>query len=216
MSTPEGGFNERALSQKQLVQLQDAVVRQARLIPVLQADGEPIDVETATFPIRLQVYVHHLKKDVPLSIVVVVRGDENASAGRLVYGEEQADGTLKLLWDSPLFVARYLDLSFDDIDGDGFQEIILRASFPAGIHDSAALTIFDRNGRELTRQEQCLQPVGFDFWKTYDTCPIMGEALDFIYADTPPFDIFVHRVFHTDRDGVFRLKGGRYVLQPGR
>ena len=102
-------------------------------------------------------------------------------------------------------------MSFDDVDGDGFQEIILRSRFPAGMRDAAALTVFDRRGRELTRQERCMQPVGYDFWKSYDTCPIVGEAVDFSYSNSPPFDIVANRVFYTRKTGVFRLRNGRYV-----
>lgn len=207
----QGGFNERDLSPKELAKLQQEVFAKARLIPIFQSDGEPLDIATATFPIRIEVYVRRLKPGAPASLVAVIRGEENAAVGRLVYGEEGPRGTVKLLWDSPLFVARYLGLSFDDLDGDGFQEILLNSGFPAGMRDAVALTVFDHKGRELTRQQKCMQPESYDFWPGYDTCPIVGEAIDFSYSNSPPFDIIASEVFFTHRTGVFHLKGGCYL-----
>jgi hypothetical protein len=211
----ESGFNERELSLAELAKIQKEVLEQARLVPVFQSDGEPLDIPTATFPIRLEVYIRHLQPGSPASLIVIVRGEENVAAGRLVYGEEGPNGTFKLLWDSPLFVARYLDLSFDDVDGDGFQEIILKSSFPAGMRDATALTVFNRRGNELTRQERCMQPVGYDFWPGHDTCPIVGDTVDFRYSNSPPFDIVASNVFYTRRMGIFRLKEGRYRQSSG-
>ena len=207
----ESGFNERELSSSELARVQKEVLDKARLVPVFQAGGESLDIATATFPIRMEIYVRHLKPGSLASLIVVVRGEENVANGRLVYGEEGPAGTFKLLWDSPLFVARYLDLSFDDIDGDGFQEIILKSRFPAGMRDAAALTVFNRRGDELTRQERCMQPEGYDFWPSHDTCPIVGDEVDFRYSNSPPFDIVASNVFYTRKVGVFRLKGGRYL-----
>ena len=169
------------LSPAEMSQLTDEVLRSARLVPVRQTVGESLDVPTATFPIRLDFYVRRLKPGAPASVIVIIRNegsngvyDEDNVPGRVVYGESQAQGGFKLMWDSPLFVARHLSLTFEDVDRDGFDDLNLRGGIPGGMRgDSSALTAFNRLGRELTRAASCEQPKGHDFWRRFDTCPVI-------------------------------------------
>jgi hypothetical protein len=50
-----------------------------------------------------------------------------------------------------MVVAKLAQISFQDVEGDGLEEIVLRSSYPAGTRDLEAMSVFDLHGNELTR-----------------------------------------------------------------
>jgi hypothetical protein len=82
----------------------------------------------------------------------------------LVYGELQG-GKYKALWDSPWFKSGAIE--FVDVNGDGEKEILIKSETAGANSVSVELVVFDRKGRELSRQELC---------GSLDSVPPLGEA----------------------------------------
>ena len=144
------------LSPKQLTFLKEELIRKTRLIPV-EAEVDGASSEVAVVHLRYTLFAHRNKYG-RLSVVALLHeGDELGALetnGRLIYGEVVGD-EVELQWDSPLLFAD--DLQLEDINGDGNDEIILQATVGWVAHGSGTqiITIFDHNGRELTRQQDC-------------------------------------------------------------
>lgn len=143
------------LSSEQLDSLKSTLLGDARLIPVAGDLDAPPDV--AAIHLRYSLFVH-ANPNKSLSLVLLLHeGDDLRTLGtygRVIYGE-LANGQIKLLWDSPLLFAS--DLQFQDINGDGFDEIVLEGTIGWGAHGPGTqiITIFDHLGTELTRQQDC-------------------------------------------------------------
>jgi hypothetical protein len=108
-------------------------------------------------------------------VVGVVR--EPNGPGRLIVGRRTGDNST-LSWDSPLLNTRDLAVGFDDVDGDGVREILVRSACcglrPAG----EALEIFSIEGDELSRQAGCELDGNFRVAeKSSAAYPIVGEQL---------------------------------------
>lgn len=86
------------------------------------------------------------------SILAWINQLPDGSVGRFVYGEIRGDKYVAL-WDSPLFNG-VGNPEFQDVNGDGVKEIVMQSHL-CGIGCEDKLIIFDRNGRELTRQQNC-------------------------------------------------------------
>jgi hypothetical protein len=195
-----------------LSKLKEQVVGQARLIPVFEPHTQS-EGEVAEIGIAIRAYVRHAKKDAPASLVLLVsEAGDWAADGRIVYGEQQGDGGFQLLWDSPIVVARLAQISFLDVDGDGVEEVVLRSSYPAGMRDLEAMSVFDLHGNELTRhltgavesgKPHCAIPDLYGYSAADGACPIVAEGVDFDYSQGPPFDIV--------GGGTFRLREHLYV-----
>ena len=208
---PKYHQNEVELSPAQLSKLKELVIEQVRLVPVFAPRTQSAD-EIAKIAIDLQVFVRHLKKEAAASVVILLKEiDDFSVAGRIVYGEQQADGNFRLLWDSPIVVARFGDLSFMDINGDGAEEIILKSAYPTGMRDLEAITVFDAQGDELTRQSHCVVPDLNGYSQADGSCPIVAESVDPDYTHGPPFDIAASKTIVNGKDAVFRLRARRYV-----
>jgi hypothetical protein len=82
--------------------------------------------------------IHQLTSGGPESIVGILRQADLVPDGRMIYGEYR-DGKPVFLWDSPLFPTRLLSLAYKDVDGDGTQEILLRAEGACRASESAAI-----------------------------------------------------------------------------
>ena len=154
--------------------------------------------------------------DVPLALMTarILRDRESVlgiwgrdmGVRRLIYGEMTATG-YKPLWDSPLMPGFFIALRLLDVNHDGTKEIIATARY--GSSGRFMLTMFDVNGRELTRQNDCVT-TGFPIDETNGVCPINGEDMSFDEKPDHTVDILVD-----DWNGPrrFALVGGRYVLQ---
>jgi hypothetical protein len=209
---PRDHQTEMELKPEALSKLKGQVLEQARLIPIFEPHTQS-ETEVAQIGITLRAYVRHARKDGPVSLVLLMsEAGDWAADGRLVYGEQQGDGSFRLLWDSPVVVAKLAQISFLDVDGDGAEEIVLRSSYPAGMRDLEAMSVFDLDGNELTRnltstlesaKPHCAVPDLYGYSAADGACPIVGEGVDFDYSTGPPFDIV--------GAGTFTLREHRYV-----
>ena len=203
--------NEVELNTAQLSRLKDQILEQARPIPIFPPRTQSAD-EIAQIAFDLLVFVRHTRKDAPSSVVVLLRqADDFAVDGRIIYGEQGPDGAVKLLWDSPIVVSRFAEVSFLDVNGDGTEEIVLKAAYPAGMRDLAAMTIFDIQGQELTRQSKCSVPDLYGYSQDDGTCPIVAESVDIDYSQGPPFQIDANKMLLNGKNAVFKLVGNHYV-----
>lgn len=195
-----------------LARIKNQVLEQARLIPIFEPHTQN-ETEVAQIGISLRAYVRHANKSGPVSLIILLNeAGDWAADGRIVYGEQKADGSFQLLWDSPIVVARLAQISFLDVDGDGIEEIVLHSSYPAGMRDLSALSAFDLQGNELTRdltstvgsdKPHCAIPYLYGYSAADGACPMVGEGVDFDYSTGPPYDIV--------GDGKFTLKDHHYV-----
>lgn len=201
--------NQATLSHDQLEQLKAQVLAQTRLIPIPQPYTETAD-EAAVIPLRLEVYVRRMRSGGSRSVVVVLRQNDNDVPGRLIYGEETEPGNFRLVWDSPIILVRYIVLGFDDVDGDGIEEIVFNSAFPAGMHDLDAMTVFNAAGTERTRALPCTIPDLFGYSAADGTCPIVGDEVRFDYSTPAPLTILVNRLFQSNDGAEFKLKNGKY------
>lgn len=187
-------------------QIQDAVRRQVRTTPngVIR---EGFLTYTAEIGVRLLLDCHRLRKDRE-SIV-------GAWDSRLIYGEKTAKG-FELLWDSPVLPFERATIEYNDMDGDGVEEILVYSKF--GRYDAGrfnvALTIFNTKGQELSRQDDdCLIPAGSDATEEGAGCPIVGLDATFERQPDGRKDIVLQRGAGEGEVKIerYRLIGGRYV-----
>lgn len=201
---PKDQQTEMQLRAEALTKIREQVLEQARFFPIFEPHTQT-EGETAQVGIVLRAYVRHAKKDDPASLVLLMsEAADWAGDGRLVYGEQQGDGSFQLLWDSPIVVARLAQISFLDVDGDGIEEIVLRSSYPAGMRDLEAMYVFDIHGSELTRtlttavetvKPHCAIPDLYGYSAADGACPIVGDSVDFDYSHGPPYDIAGDRTY---------------------
>ncbi len=209
---PNDHQTEMELKPEGLSKLKGQVLEQSRFIPVFEPRTQS-EREVAQIGIAFRAYVRHTRKEGPVSLVLLMcEAGDWAADGRIVYGEQQGDGSFQLLWDSPIVVARLAQISFQDVDGDGVEEIVLRSSYPAGMRDLGAMSIFDLHGNELTRtlttavesaKPHCAIPDLYGYSAADGACPIVGEGVDFDYSHGPPYDIV--------GGGTFTLREHHYV-----
>ncbi len=209
---PKDRQTEIELKPEALSKLKDQVLEQARFVPVFEPRTQS-ENEIAQIAFTLRVYVRHTRKDSPPAVVVLVKGAEDTDVdGRIVYGEQQGDGSVQLLWDSPIVIAKYAVISFLDVDGDGVEEIVVHANYPAGMRDLDAMSVFDVHDNELTRhlttvvesvKPHCAVPYLYGYSGADRACPIVAEAVDFDYSHGPPYDIV--------GEATFTLRKNHYV-----
>src|SRR5262249_47028304 len=92
--------------------------------------------------------------------------------GRLIYGEMRA-GHFELRWDSPLLKTFFWGLGYEDLDGDGTKELIFRSDLA---REGRIYSIFDLQGRELSRQTPCETEGVFD--AKSGICPIVCDGIE--------------------------------------
>jgi hypothetical protein len=219
---------ESPLSADQLSELKTSLLRGARLVPMSDSD-ENFTGETAVFRLWYQVYLVHLRKNGPVSIVVLERQSEARSEegvknqpfdltdGRIIYGEMN-DGKIKLLWDSPVVQVRYMNaLEFQDVDGDGDKEILVGGSLSTGKYEWRTLSIFNVNGEEITRQD-CEAGTLYWYANPYGdrACPIAaGGEIPVVLLDCASFPCKIHGGWDEDpiEDATFHLVNGHYVSE---
>lgn len=202
-----------------LKQLQRDILKKARFFPT-EAMGSSLSTGTARFLLLFDVYRRAIagKNSV---IVLVHMGEEQTNtdttdpSGRVIFGELQGS-RVTLLWQSPI-VQTDGQLEFEDIDGDGNPEILLWSLWIQNMTDRfQTLTIFDKSGRELTREEQNSSHEAdceFEGGATIlggTTCPIVGTEIRIIKGVTPNLITYWGGP-NDDRSVMLKLVNGRYA-----
>lgn len=202
--------SQGTLSPDQLRQLKEQVLKQARFVQVYDPRTKGGE-ETAVIPLSLEVYLRRLRPTGPRSVVVVLRQQENAVPGRLIYGEETETGSFRLLWESPVIIAHMMALEFEDVDSDGIEEVVIHSIEPSGMRMFNVMTVFNIAGKEITRHLPCETPVdGYGYSAADGTCPIVGEAVEFDDSTTP-WSILVDGLLPDLKSAVFKYRNGAYV-----
>lgn len=202
----------RVVPQEEAERIAHAVFASARPIPVSLDSVPNEDNGTRNEAIPVAVDAAQLGRSAE-SIVTIFN---QASRARVTYGEMR-DGAYVPLWDSPLTNGFDLGWSYRDIDGNGTKEIVL---WSVWLPHSHVLSIFDLDGHELTRQNDCrtFPPGGFD--PAGGTCPIFGDEIEIQPSSNgKPGDIVVTgEVDGEPGDGLhtYRFSTGRYRLVPRR
>jgi TPR repeat len=204
------------------------ILEQARMIPLAVSQGPPdgfpnkgsVDAE-----LNIALWQGNLgpRDEQTVLACVNARGRTTFATARLVYGVLR-DGQYVMLWDSPLFNVLHGDISFRDLHADGNQEVVIKST-NWGNKEYPMLVIFDRNGREITRQKKCDTTIAADanFTAEDGTCAIFGTDVQFS-SDTrmprdpddqsavPPEEIYVSEWYGDGKNHVFKLnKEGSYV-----
>lgn len=195
------------------------ILSTARMVPLNPMD-EPGPDGSSEMTVRLRFYTAKLNPDASDSVIAMIDQWPYVSMGRLVYGEIR-NGKYQMIWDSPLLNANG-NLDVADVNGDGWKEIVWRSA-TCGAQNCIPqqVVVFDREGREITRQSNCRTgSLGFD--EGDGVCAIEGEDIQFtlISAKTgysekdqrAPKDIVVANWYGDGKDAIFTLKNGTYVL----
>lgn len=230
ITTKDSG-SESPTTAAQLSELETQLLQSSRFVPMNDTD-EGFHEETAVFRLWYQVYIRRLRKNGPLSVVILERQNEAAAAqsdealekqafqldnGRLIYGEMQ-DSRIRLLWDSPLVQIRHTkQLEFRDVDGDGNKEIMVWGSINEGTYEWRTLSIFNLDGLEITRQDCEGNRLSW-YNNAYGekACPISGgsEGSD-VDLDCASLPCIIYGGLNENPDlaDVFRFINGHYVSQ---
>lgn len=189
------------------------LLRRARMIPfnmsMMATDGFPkpgsVDAD-----LSVAVWEGKLGPGEAESVVSVINGRPHFSTARLVYGE-MGNGKYVMLWDSPLFNVLHGDIYFQDVNADGNKEIIIEST-TYGNHEYPILVIFDKNGREITRQRKCdtSSGTGENFHQEDGTCAIFGEDITFSENEEGPKEIYV-RILGRWQEPRLQTKQGRFL-----
>jgi hypothetical protein len=142
----EGIPGSRSLDASERKDVFEAVVREARTVPVVTPLASDTGTDSAKIRVLVRMDAHSLGGGVE-SVVAVV-AEEFGGPGRLVYGEKR-DGRYVGLWDSPLFRTGYIRMGYRDVDGDGREEIFVNATIvgASGRDPWEELSIWVRRGR---------------------------------------------------------------------
>lgn len=202
-------YKDEGFSDKEQDTIAEQVFREARMIPLYAIDHESKDEITLKFDMKF--CRTKLRPDASDSILLMLEQvidqvpDRGSSVGRLVCGK-MVNGEFKILWDSRLFVGHAV-VHFEDVDGDGWQEIVVE-SVTGGVFEYPIWTIFDRNGREITRQKKCDTTIR-PFTEEDGVCDLSGIDISFSGSLQGPKEIIVAK----DRGKriVFKLQNGMYV-----
>ena len=193
--------------------LKEKLVKDARLIPVVGTDESTNDA-VAQVDLRYKIYAYKDAAQNTFLVALLHEGAEIESLARVIFIKLAGAG-FELLWDSPLFLlnAYATDLEIQDIDGDGHNEIIVRAILEQGAHGGGwqTITIFNDHGEEMTRQPDCKWMRG-DLEAGPDRiCPIAGESVD-LHKNALGTLIEAEQRPAKGGDAVYKLQGGHFVL----
>jgi tetratricopeptide repeat protein len=177
------------------------IFQRARLIP-LEVSLLPAGPQQLHLQISVRLLVGKPATDGSRPVVGWINGLQAFSIGRLVYGELR-DGKYKILWDSPLFDSRGL-VYLKDVNGDGLPEIVIQSQ-DCGNSCTDEIVIFDKDGRELTRQKEC-DTDAQAFNEEDGVCAIRGDEISLLDT-TPGISTIRVKNWSTDnKDHVFRLE----------
>jgi hypothetical protein len=163
------------LSKDQQDRLHAVLAQQTRIIPVEYALDREAD-GSQTVDILLQYAVTVMPgntPEAPRMVALLHQSDRN----RIIFVETH-NGEFEAKWDTGELDAEKVGMEFDDVDGDGKQEIVATGERPVD-YDSPKndiLAVFDVEGSELTRQEKCEAEL---------VCPIEGVEVSFITGRVP-------------------------------
>jgi hypothetical protein len=206
------------LTKDQQTRLEDVLLEQSRFISVnLLSDvrSEADKSLTAHIPLRYQVHVLPEDTSGQLRMVVLLRQFNYSGRNRLAFVELR-DGEFALKWDSGELEAESVGIELDDVLGDGRVEIVAMGELATdiGAPKDDVLAVFEVDGNELTRQEECFGKGFFAQWREEMVCPIAGSEVSFI-TDVSPWQINVSGwLASTDaKTTIFRLvaEKKRYV-----
>lgn len=205
------------------------ILEQARMIPLPvtygSADGSSNNVAVDA-DLHVGIWTGQLKPSQPtVSVVAIINAKPPFSTARLAYGELRG-GKLIMLWDSPLFNFFNGDLYFRDVNGDGTYEMAIESE-NYGNWEYPMFVIFDKDGREMSRQRKCDTAIAADqnFTEADGTCAIFGTEVQF-GSDTrmprdpddqtpiPAEEVYVTHWYGDGKNHVFKLSGGMYVPGP--
>lgn len=209
-------------------ELAKQILEQARMIPLAVSqgpqDGFP-NKGAVDADLNIALWQGNLGPRDEQTVVACInaRGRTTFATARLVYGVLR-DGRYVILWDSPLFNVLHGDISFRDLHADGNQEVVIEST-NWGNKEYPMLVIFDRNGREITRQKKCDTTVSADanFTAEDGTCAIFGTEVQFAsdarmprdsddQSPVPPEEIYVTDWYADGKNHIFKLsKEGSYV-----
>jgi hypothetical protein len=194
--------------------LETILIEQSRFIPVEYALDREAD-GSQTVDILLDYDVTVMPGNAPgvLRMAVLLH---QSDVNRIIFVETQ-NGAFDVKWDSGELDAAKVDVDFDDVDGDGNEEIVVTGerSLDYDSPKDHVLAVFDAEGRELTRQEKC---TNYEYAATRSeaelVCPIEGVDVSFI-TETVPWEIEASRGGTSGKmkSTIFRLmkEKGRYV-----
>jgi hypothetical protein len=192
----------RQLTKPELQGIADAILRDTRGVEVLWTIGNSPEADCMTteeeIQMQLEVEVRHLSKTGPESVIAALRAspcDDPANAppmyftnvARLIYGEIK-NGIYEMKWDSPLLYAPSDWISYKDLNGDGFNEIVVWPPNGDEIKQwsdtdeyayQGGAVAFDREGNELTRGKFCSQYMAYSEDRA---CPILAKKVEFVLA----------------------------------
>jgi len=205
----------RPLDEGEALQIRNAILAEARTTPVVLPSLPGEDGETATLKITLWLDAHRLIAEGSESIIAILC--EEGGAGRLIYGTLR-DGKYEPSWDSPLFHALSLELGYRDMDGDGRDEILVGTQVE-GRPSMSSLTVWNIQGRELTRQPNCLVDGNYAITEANGACPIVAESIEMDPRADGKRDILTYGYSpgrpsaDESRPRLFRLVAGRYIAE---
>jgi len=140
------------------------------------------DGVTTIRELYLDLDVQRLDPQGPELVIGLLRTTSRGFQGRLGVAEVPGE-KLRLMWDSPVNSAFWQRVGYDDLNGDGIREIVLLADDPnRKVPYMKYLTAFDKDGNELTRQEECWPAMVL--WDTPEgsACPLVGGTFDLVPA----------------------------------
>jgi hypothetical protein len=158
-----------ALKDTELQELWRLVRSSVRMVPVTVSFAGKTGVGEITLDASL------VKLSGTLELVVGVARQAN-SPGRVIVGRRSSDG-FTIAWDSPLLNTSNLAVGFEDVDGDGVREILVRFSCCDLRPSGEALVIFSADGDELTRQNDCVLDGIRVEEQSSASCPVVGTNL---------------------------------------
>jgi len=204
------------------------ILQRARMIPfnmsAVMNDGFPTPGAVET-DLNIALWVGQLGPKLGQSVIALINDRPDFSTARMVYGEMR-DGKYVMLWDSPLFNVRHADVYFRDVNGDGTKEIVIE-SMSYGVKEYPMLVIFDKDGRETSRQGKCDTTIAADkdFMPEDGTCAIFGKDVQFSgdmrapqdpedEGGRAPEDIYVRDWYGDGKNHAFKVANGAYVPGP--
>lgn len=218
------------ISEEEARSLLPRILKSARTIPLAPSQAlSPADLTANGMPQRapgaddevevgpyFRFYKAKLQPNAPDSVIVLMEDWPAGVAARIVYGEMR-EGKYQVLWDSPLMNG-HGQLELADVNGDGWDELLWHSE-TCGVRNCwpEELVIFDKEGREITRQEKCsVQPI-YPFDQTNGVCAIAGDEINVGPSEMlpqgkhGPAEIAVQSWVADGKDRVFRLVKGAYV-----
>jgi tetratricopeptide (TPR) repeat protein len=220
---------QRNLRDEELKRAGDWVLKNVPMPPAPRLAHSPSDPpETATLQLCMVLQAVKMAQDAPEKIIGWIGAknyqgnlpcymDAYAGGNRIIVAHIDGD-TMHLQWMSPLLNPIQQDLFFRDVNADGVAEIWSFSAFPAGNFTGQVLSIFDLNGRELTRDaEGCglAYEASFSAGSTpASACPIPGSQFLHQVEEDGSVSLVVDRGIHgwaDEADRTYRLTGGKYV-----